>query len=111
MWSGATPPNGITAEVVYVRRGAAATTEVKGKFALTEENPAGIKWLLVKGGAVGAINTFTENPSLADGRQWINAWGDDGWAFTKRSTPLPCFSITPRQTAHLRQLLGNGPVR
>jgi len=111
MWSGATPAAGIMAEVVYVRRGAAATADVKGKFALTEENPAGIKWLLVKGGAVGAINTFTENPSLLDGRQWINAWGDDGWAFTKRSTPLPCFSITPRQTAHLKQLLASGPVR
>ena len=51
----------------------------RGKLALTEENPANIKWLLVKAGALGAINTFTENPGLADGRQWINAWGDDGW--------------------------------
>lgn len=111
MWSGATPPSGITAEIVLVRKGAAPTTDVRGKFALTEENPAGIKWQLVKGGAIGAINTFTENPGLQDGRQWINAWGDDGWAFTRRSTPLPCFSITPRQTAHLKQLLAKGPVR
>ena len=57
--------------------------DLRGKLALTEENPANIKWLLVKAGALGAINTFTENPGLADGRQWINAWGDDGWAFTK----------------------------
>ncbi|MBL8179752.1 MAG: DUF4910 domain-containing protein [Bryobacterales bacterium] len=111
MWSGATGAEGLSAEVVYVRRGEAGRTDVRGKFALTEENPAGIKWLLVKGGAVGAINTFTENPRLEDGRQWINAWGDDGWAYTKRSTPLPCFSITPRETAQLQRLLAAGPVR
>jgi len=111
MWSGATPPEGITAEVVEVKRGAARNLDLKGKIALTEENPANIKWLLVKAGAVGAINTFTENPDLIDGRQWINAWGDDGWAFTKRSTPLLCFSISPRQTAMLKKLMTNGPVR
>ena len=85
--------------------------DLRGKLALTEENPANIKWLLVKAGALGAINTFTENPGLADGRQWINAWGDDGWAFTKRSTPLLSFSITPRQAALLRRLLARGTVR
>ncbi|MFN7935991.1 MAG: DUF4910 domain-containing protein [Bryobacteraceae bacterium] len=110
MWSGPAA-DGLSGEVVWVRRGAAASMDLRGKFALTEENPAGIKWLLVKAGALGAINTFTENPSLLDGRQWINAWGDDGWAFTKRSTPLPCYSITPRQTAELKALLEKGPVR
>jgi hypothetical protein len=111
MWSGPTPPEGITTEVVWVKKGDAQRVNVRGRLALTEENPANIKWLLVKGGAAGAINTFTENPSLQDGRQWINAWGDDGWAFTKRSTPLLCFSITPRQTALVRKLLERGPVR
>jgi hypothetical protein len=114
MWSGPTPPEGITAEVVFVSKNDVRNLDkidLRGKFALTEENPANIKWLLVKAGALGAINTFTENPGLQDGRQWINAWGDDGWAFTKRSTPLVCFSITPRQTALLHQLLARGPVR
>lgn len=113
MWSGPTPPGGITAEVVEVKRQDVRNLDklnLRGKLALTEENPANIKWLLVKAGALGAINTFTEDPGLQDGRQWINAWGDDGWAFTKRSTPLLCFSITPRQTALLHQLLARGPV-
>ena len=88
-----------------------AQRDLRGKLALTDENPANIKWLLVKAGALGAINAFTENPALADGRQWINAWGDDGWAFTKRSTPLISFSITPRQAELLRELLARGPVR
>ncbi|MGH9612407.1 MAG: M28 family peptidase, partial [Bryobacteraceae bacterium] len=65
----------------------------------------------VKAGALGAINAFTENPALRNGRQWINAWGDDGWAFTKQSAPLLSFSITPKQTDLLRKLLARGPVR
>jgi Peptidase family M28 len=114
MWSGPTPKDGVIAEIVEVRRGDLrdpGRTDLRGKLALTEENPANIKWLLVQAGALGAINTFTENPGLPDGRQWINAWGDDGWAFTRRSTPLLCFSITPRQAALVLKLLRQGPVR
>jgi hypothetical protein len=114
MWSGPTPPGGVEAEVVEVRKADIrnlAKMNLRGKLALTEENPANIKWLLVKAGALGAINTFTENPGLPDGRQWINAWGDDGWAFTKKSTPLLSFSITPREAALVRSLLARGPLR
>src|SRR5258708_40065358 len=111
MWSGPAPKDGIVAEVVAVAKHVLGALDLRGKLGLTEENPANIKWLLVKAGALGAINTFTENPALQDGRQWINAWGDDGWAFTKRSTPLLCFSISPRQTTLLRKLLARGPVR
>jgi hypothetical protein len=108
MWSGPTPPEGIAAEIVDVKRGSAAEIEkldLRGKLALVDQNPANIKPLLVKAGAIGAINAFTENPDLPDGRQWINAWGDNGWAFTKASTPLLSFSITPKQAALVRQLL------
>ena len=85
---------------------------LRGKLVLTRVNPANIKWLLVKAGALGAVNAFTENPSLQDGRQWINAWGDNGWGFTKGNTPLLSFSITPRQAELLRKLLREGaPVR
>jgi len=111
MWSGPTASGGIEAEIVPLKRGDEAGPGLRGKLALTEENPANIKWQLVKAGALGAINTFTENPSLPNGRQWINAWGDDGWAYTKRSTPLLCFSITPDQTRLLHRLLARGPVR
>ncbi len=114
MWSGPTPPEGITAEVVELKAtspSAVAALNLQGKLVLTSVNPANIKWLLAKAGALGAINSFTENPDLPDGRQWINAWGDNGWAFTKGNTPLLSFSITPRQTVLLRQLLAKGPVR
>jgi len=79
MWSGATPPEGGTAEIVNLSDAdpsKIAQLDLKGKLVLVGQNPAGFKWALVKAGAIGAINAFTENPSLQDGRQWINAWGD-----------------------------------
>jgi hypothetical protein len=112
MWSGATPPEGVVAEVIELRRSSDLDwLDVKGKLVLTTQNPDSVKWLLARKGALGAINAFTENPGLRDGRQWINAWGDYGWAFIKSSTPLLCFSISPRQTEYLRSLLRKGPVR
>ena len=93
----------------------AARLDMKGKLVLTRPNLLGLtsslKWLLVKGGAVGVINAFTENADLRDGRHWVNFWGDSGWAFTKASTPLVCFSITPRQADLLHDLLARGTVR
>ena len=111
MWSGPTPPGGVVAEVVEVKGDEASHMDLRGKLALTDRSSASIKWQLVKAGALGAINAFTENPALRNGRQWINAWGDDGWAFTKQSTPLLSFSITPNQADLLRKLLARGPVR
>lgn len=108
MWSGPTPPGGLTTEVVDVADAGAeaiAKMDLQGKLVLTSKNPAGLKWALVKAGAAGAINAFTENKDLEDDRQWINAWGDAGWGFTKSSTALLGFSITPRQSAYLRSLL------
>jgi peptidase M28-like protein len=115
MWSGSTSPDGVTAEVVDLKEidsEKVAQMPLKGKLVLTSRNPADFKWALVRAGAAGAINAFTENPLLEDGRQWINAWGDNGWAFTKGSTPLLSFSITPRQAVLVRKLLAErGVVR
>lgn len=114
-WSGPTAPGGTTAEVVEVKNWPPekiATMDLHGKIALTDEMPGNIKWALVKAGAIGAINASSENPSLEDARQWVNAWGDYGWAFIKRSTPLPCFSITPREASLLQKLIAErGTVR
>ena len=106
MWSGSTPKEGITAELVDITR--TPWSDVKGKLVLTDRNSAGYKYRLVKYGALGAVNGFSENPELQDGRQWVNAWGDNGWGFTKASTPLLSFSVTPRQVAHLRQMMASG---
>lgn len=106
MWSGPTPKGGVTAEIVDITK--TPWPDVKGKLVLTDKNSAGYKHRLVKYGALGAVNGFSENPALRDGRQWINAWGDNGWGFTKASTPLLSFSISPRQAEHLRKLLAEG---
>lgn len=118
MWSGPTPPGGLIAEVVEMPTDSPAEVEkidMRGKIVLTRPNllglTSGLKWLLVKKGAVGVINAFTENPDLRDGRHWVNFWGDSGWAYTKKSTPLVCFSITPRQAGLLHTLLARGTVR
>jgi Peptidase family M28 len=107
MWSGPTSPEGITTDVIE----ASNTPDLqdwKGKMVLTRENPAGLKWQLAQKGAAGAINTFSENPDLKNDRQWVNAWGDRGWAFTQGNVPLPCFSVSPRQSQYLFSLLASG---
>jgi len=111
MWSGPTPAAGVVAEIVEVKTADIERSNLRGKLVLTDVNPAGIKYALVKSGALGAVNTFTENPALPNGRQWINAWGDNGWAFTATSTPLLSFSISPDQARLVRQKLKQGPIR
>jgi hypothetical protein len=114
-WSGPTPAGGITAEVVEVPELPAAKIaqmDLRGKIALTDANPQDLKWALVKSGAAAVVNGYSEEPSLLDARQWINAWGDNGWAFTKTSTPLPCLSITTKDAARVRRLIAEyGSVR
>jgi Zn-dependent M28 family amino/carboxypeptidase len=114
MWSGATPPEGVAAEVIEVKTfspEAIRHMDLRGKFILTGEEVSGSKWMLIDTGAAGVISAFTENPDLKDGHQWLNAWGDYGWAFIKKSTPLVRFSISPRQFAFLEKLLAGGPVK
>ena len=115
MWSGSTPPHGVSAQVVELKETkpeAIASLDLRRKLVLSAQVPSDIKWALSRAGALGAINTYTENASLRDGRQWINAWGDNGWAFTKNNAPLLCFSISSREAALVRRLLAeHGSVR
>ncbi len=120
MWSGPTPPGGITAEVVELKSSAPediARVDVKGKIVFFTEvkNPNArdsatiklgeIKAALAKLGVVGIISDSTENPDLATDHYWVNSYGDGGWGFTKAGSPMPAFSITPRQGTYLRNLL------
>lgn len=110
MWSGATPAGGLTAELVEIRAADVGKVDLHGKMVLASD-PRSFKAALAKAGAVGAVNTFTENSGLADGHQWMNSWGDKGWALTAGDAPLLSFSISPRQTAFVRELLAKGPVK
>ena len=111
MWSGPTPPGGMTAEIAELRTLSAAEIEksdLKGKMVMVRQEAYARKLPLIKKGAIAVINAFTENPTLRDGHWWANYWGDSGWGFTKQSTPLPSFSITPRQADYLSDLLARG---
>ncbi len=115
MWSGPTPSDGIEATLIDLGKAPPDTlrkADLQGKLILLSREPAGIKALLAKRGALGTVNAFTENAELKDDRQWINAWGDRGWAFNKGDAPLLSFSITPRQADYVRSLLErHGAVR
>jgi hypothetical protein len=105
MWSGPTPAGGVMAEVV-LNPGNQANVDLTGKLVL-----GGSKAAVLRAGGLGLISENTENPALADERGWVNAFGDNGWSFTKGSTPLVCFSITPNGSKLLRSLLARGPVK
>jgi Peptidase family M28 len=107
MWSGPTPAGGVVAEVV-APAGNVESADLKGKFILGQR---GSKAALYKAGALGIISDTTENRELIDERGWVNSFGDNGWSFTKGSSPLVCFSITPRGSQLLRGLLQKGPVK
>ncbi|MCW5980244.1 MAG: M28 family peptidase [Bryobacteraceae bacterium] len=111
MWSGPTPAGGVTAEVVDIGKGKRSEIEkldLRGKIAMTSARPSGIKWLLAKKGALGVINTDTENPDLKDSYDWVNSWGDKGWGLTKGDSTPFCFSVTPRQAEWLRGQMADG---
>jgi aminopeptidase-like protein len=127
MWSGPTPPGGIIAEVVELKSSAPediARVDIKGKIVFFTEvkNPnvrdsatiklGEIKAALAKLGVAGIISDSTENPDLINEHYWVNSYGDAGWGFTKAGSPMPAFSITPRQGNYLRNLLTRyGKVR
>jgi hypothetical protein len=92
MWSGPTPAGGVVAEVV-APSGNLENADLKSKLVLSQRAS---KMALSKAGALGMISDSTENRELADERGWVNSFGDNGWSFTKDSSPLVCFSITPR---------------
>ena len=108
MWSGPTPAGGIDTEIVILPSGDLASHDLKGKLVIA---PLQSKVALAKAGALGMISEHTENLALLDERGWVNSFGDNGWSFTKGSAPLVCFSITPRSSYLLRELLQKGPVK
>jgi hypothetical protein len=105
MWSGPTPPGGVVTDVVLASD--LQNGDARDKLVLGQASKAA----LAAAGALGRISDSTENPDLLDERGWVNAFGDNGWSFTKASTPLVCFSITPRGSRTLRELLARGPVK
>jgi hypothetical protein len=107
MWSGPTSPGGVETEIVLAPKDP-RNADLKGKLVLGGRMS---KTALAKAGALGMVHESATNPSLLDERDWINSFGDNGWAFNKGNAPLVCFSITPRSQQYLHQLLERGPVK
>lgn len=117
MWSGATPPEGITAQVIRIADRddlLARLNQVKGKIVYTPENPRGFKRTLFDAGALAVVTSWCRNAHLIpDATFWINGWSDDpgGWAFHAGDAPLPGMVISPQTGVDLDVLIDRGPVK
>ncbi|MBI3829548.1 MAG: DUF4910 domain-containing protein [Planctomycetes bacterium] len=117
MWSGPTPPEGITAHVIKIAGKddlLARKDQLKGKIVYTTENPREFKRLLVEAGALAVVTCWCRNAHLIpDATFWFNGWSDDpgGWAFHEGDAPLPGMAISPQTGVELDVLLDRGPVK
>ncbi|MCW8129390.1 MAG: M28 family peptidase [Planctomycetota bacterium] len=117
MWSGPTPPEGITASVVRIadeKDLSARLNEVKGKIVYTPANPREFKKRLASAGALAVVTSWCRNAHLIpDATFWVNAWSDDpgGWAFHAGDAPLPGMVVSPQTGVDLDVLLDRGPVK
>jgi len=115
MWSGPTPPGGVTAEVVVVEDGSRPEhyrgLDVKGKIVFSSSRTSAAKGRAAKRGAVGILSDWNPHPhDLPDELFWNNAFSDDpgGWGLKKGDSRIFGFAVTPRVGKELRRLLANG---
>ena len=123
--SKATPPGGVTAEVVLMDGGTDAGDyrglDVAGKVIFTEQSARAIKPEAIKHGAIGIISDFLpEYPmrppmELPDTVAWERLMSDHthgGWGMRKGDTECWAFMLSPRQGHWLRRVIaGEGSVR
>jgi len=117
MWSGPTPPEGITATVIKIADKAelsAKKEQIKGKIVHTTSNPRELKMGLIEAGALAVVTSWCRNAHHnSDAVFWVNAWSDDadGWAFHQGDSPFPAMVITPADGVELDVLMDRGPVK
>jgi len=115
MWSGPTPPGGVTAEVVVVDDGSRPEhyrgIDVKGKIVFSSSRTSAAKHQAARRGALGILSDWNPHPhDLPDERFWNNAFSDaaGGWGLKKGESRIFGFGLTPRQGAELRALVARG---
>ncbi len=119
MWSGPTPRDGITAEVVLVddasTPAALKSVNLKRRILLTSTRPAFCKGHAASAGALGIVSDSSpERLDLPDANFWNNAFSDDpgGWGIKLDESKIFAFNISPRKGAWLRRLLAeNGSLK
>ncbi|MDD2710788.1 MAG: AAC(3) family N-acetyltransferase [Verrucomicrobiae bacterium] len=109
---GPTPKEGVLAEVVTVEQ-MANMERLDGKMVFTQEiHPSKIRREIVRKNGAGIISGYSAGPlDIPDGTYWINGWGFPGWYQTREDRQMVCFSITPRKSALLADLLRKGSVK
>jgi hypothetical protein len=116
MWSGPTPPEGLTAEAVFAADETeleAALPALRGKILVTPLNPRTFKKRAADAGAAAIVTSYCRNAEvIPDAVFWFNGWSDspDGWAFNAGDTPLPAMGISPNTGRELQELARRGPV-
>jgi len=117
MWSGPTPAEGITAEVIKVVDAMDLRdkrAQISGKIVYTPDHALSLKRAAVDAGALALVSSYMRGAGRApDACFWFNGWSDSpgGWAFHAGDTPLPGMSIGPRLGRELDALLARGPVK
>lgn len=116
-WSGPTPPQGLTAEIVRVASAedlAGGGDAVRNKIVYTPADPRPFKKQLAEAGALAVVTSYCPQAHhLARECGWVGAWSDDprGWAFHDGDAPLPGMVISPEAGVELEVLLDRGRVK
>ena len=106
-WSGGTPEEGLTGEVVvYDPRNLAG---VKGKWVFYDGMPTRVNFDIYEAGALGIVATdFAQGEGDPDATRWMNGVGRWGWYYLKDEAHVPCFAITARRGKLLLEQLKKG---
>ncbi len=109
MWSAPTRPEGVEGKLIPLERGTPDEIErmdMKGCVLLTPSNPASVKPIAARKGALGIISDWIKSKELPDAIQWINTWSDSpgGWAMHKGDSRIWGIMLSPKEGNRLRQL-------
>jgi aminopeptidase-like protein len=117
MWSGPTPPQGLTADLIRIEDRAeleAKRDAVRGKIVYTPSDPRAFKKLLADAGALAVVTSYCRSAHLLPNECfWVNGWSDDpqGWAFHDGDAPFPGLVVPPAVGVELDILLERGRVK
>ncbi|HID55085.1 TPA: DUF4910 domain-containing protein [Candidatus Poribacteria bacterium] len=109
MWSAPTRPEGDEGKLIPLERGTPdelERMEVRGCVLFTPSNPASIKPMAARMGALGIVSDLLKAKGLHDAIQWVNTWSDSpgGWAMHKGDSRIWGIMLSPKEGEQLRRL-------
>jgi len=116
MWSGPTPPEGLTGGLVFwddLSDDERQSADLAGKFLFTHQKPPGLKRAALERGALGVIGDYgfdRTKPEFRDCVCWANGWSETiGWPMVAADRPLPGINLSPNQGDELLRLAKGHP--